>query len=159
VLGIGLVVFGSARTDGGRSTLLGNFLVLAGTLCWSLFTVLVKPYTNRISGPRITAVTMTAGAVPVFLFGVPAMARMSWASVAPSAWVAMVFSGLGGLVVAYLFWYRGVRVLGPTRTAMYSNLQPIFALLAAWIALHEVPTLLQGVGAGTIIAGVLLTRS
>jgi drug/metabolite transporter (DMT)-like permease len=42
---------------------------------------------------------------------------------------------------------------------MYSNLQPIFALLAAWIALHEVPTLLQGVGAGTIIAGVLLTRS
>ena len=31
-------------------------------------------------------------------------------------------------------------------------------LLVAWIALSEVPTLWQGIGAGTIIAGVILTR-
>ena len=33
------------------------------------------------------------------------------------------------LVIAYYFWYRGVRVIGPTRTAMYSNLQPLIAVL------------------------------
>ena len=71
----------------------------------------------------------------------------------------MIFSGLGGLVIAYLFWYRGVRVLGPTRTAMYSNLQPVFALAVAWLALHEIPTVGQGLGAAAIIAGVLLTRT
>jgi drug/metabolite transporter (DMT)-like permease len=157
--GIALVVLGTTRANGSRSTLLGNILVLAGTLCWSLYTVLLKPYTHRLSGPFITAVTMSAGAVPVFLFGLPAITRVRWESVPVSGWVAMVFSGLGGLVIAYLFWFRGVRVLGPTRTAMYSNLQPVFALTAAWIGLHEVPTLLQGIGAGAIIAGVLLTRS
>jgi drug/metabolite transporter (DMT)-like permease len=52
-----------------------------------------------------------------------------------------------------------VRVLGPTRTAIYSNLQPAIALAAAWVALGEVPTLLQGLGAATIIAGVILTRT
>jgi drug/metabolite transporter (DMT)-like permease len=72
---------------------------------------------------------------------------------------ALFFSGLGALVLAYLFWYRGVRVLGPTRTAMYSNLQPVIALLIAWPALSEVPTLIQGAGAVTIIAGVILTRT
>jgi drug/metabolite transporter (DMT)-like permease len=62
------------------------------------------------------------------------------------------------MVIAYFFWYYGVRVLGPTRTALYGNLQPLIALLAAWLTLHEVPTAWQAVGAATIISGVVLTR-
>jgi drug/metabolite transporter (DMT)-like permease len=73
-------------------------------------------------------------------------------------WGAIVFSGLGALVIAYLCWYRGVRVLGPTRTSMYGNLQPVVALIFAWALLHEVPTLMQGMGAASIITGLLLTR-
>ena len=57
-----------------------------------------------------------------------------------------------------MFWYYGVRVIGPTRTALYGNLQPLIALLAAWLSLGEVPTLWQGIGAATIVGGVLLTR-
>jgi len=75
------------------------------------------------------------------------------------AYGALAYSAIGALVIAYLFWYRGIRVLGPTRTAVYSNLQPIVALLAAWAFLGEIPTIFQGVGAVTIIAGVFLTRS
>jgi drug/metabolite transporter (DMT)-like permease len=52
-----------------------------------------------------------------------------------------------------------VQVLGPTRTAMYSNLQPVIALAAAWMWLGEIPTPWQALGAGTIIAGVVLTRT
>jgi drug/metabolite transporter (DMT)-like permease len=63
------------------------------------------------------------------------------------------------MVVAYLIWYRGVRVLGPTRTAMFGNLQPLFALVVAWLALGEALTLWQGVGAASIMSGLLLTRS
>jgi len=53
-----------------------------------------------------------------------------------------------------------VRVLGPTRTAIYSNLQPLVALAVAWMMLPaETPTVWQGAGAVTIIAGVVLTRA
>ena len=65
---------------------------------------------------------------------------------------------LGALVVAYLFWYRGVRTIGPTRTAMYSNLQPIFAVIVAWFMLGELPTVWQILGAISIMSGLLLTR-
>jgi drug/metabolite transporter (DMT)-like permease len=60
--------------------------------------------------------------------------------------------------IAYLFWYRGVRVIGSTRTAMFSNLQPIVALGASWPLLGEKPTLMQGVGAVAVLGGLLLTR-
>jgi drug/metabolite transporter (DMT)-like permease len=62
-------------------------------------------------------------------------------------------------VVAYLFWYRGVRILGPTRTAMFSNLQPIVALVVAYFVLAESPSAPQLGGAVAIMSGLLLSRS
>jgi drug/metabolite transporter (DMT)-like permease len=84
---------------------------------------------------------------------------VSWPSLGIGVWGALVYSGFGALAVAGLFWLRGVRVLGPTRTAMYVNLQPVMALLVAWAALGETPTPAQLGGTAAIIAGVLLTRS
>lgn len=163
--GIALVTFGRAdgRAGGGGaaggSALVGNLLMLAGTICWSLFTVLLQPYTHRMSLAMISAITMIGGAVPLLALSLPSIAATPWSRIGPLAWAAIAYSGALSLGVAYLFWYRGVRVLGPTRTAIYSNLQPVIALLVAWPLLHEVPTLWQGAGAATIIAGVLLTRS
>ncbi len=74
------------------------------------------------------------------------------------AWGAILYSGIGALVIAYIFWFYGVRKLGPTRTALYGNLQPLIALLVAWLTLGEMPTSWQGLGAATIVGGVLLTR-
>jgi drug/metabolite transporter (DMT)-like permease len=124
-----------------------------------LYTVLLKPYTERVPGVPLSALTMVGGAVPLVAVSMPYIATTPWASLPASGWGALLYSGLLALVVAYLFWYRGVRVLGPTRSAMYSNLQPVVALVVAWIALGEKPTLVQVVGAVAIMIGLLLTRT
>ncbi|OYV73668.1 MAG: hypothetical protein B7Z72_01985, partial [Gemmatimonadetes bacterium 21-71-4] len=111
-----------------------------------------------IDGVTLSAYTMIGGALLLGVVTAPAMVRTSWTSVHLGAWAAILYSGLGSLVIAYLFWYRGVRVIGPTRTAMYSNLQPLVALVVAWAMLGETPTLWQGVGAASIMSGLLLTR-
>jgi drug/metabolite transporter (DMT)-like permease len=157
--GIALVVFGAPAATAGQSTLLGNGLVLAGSLCWAVFTVLLKPHTDRIDGVQVSAVTMVGGAAFLLAVASSSIATADWSSVRPAGWGAIVYSGLAGLVVAYLFWYRGVRVLGPTRTAMYVNLQPVFALFIAWVALGERPGLSQLCGAAGVMAGLLLARS
>jgi drug/metabolite transporter (DMT)-like permease len=74
-------------------------------------------------------------------------------------WAAFAYSTVFALVIAYYFWYRGVRVIGPTRTAVFSNLQPVIAMLMAWAILHETPTAWQTVGAVSIMTGLLLTRA
>ena len=102
---------------------------------------------------------MVGGAVPLLIASTPALIATKWAAVSAGGWFALFYSSVISMVVAYLFWYRGLRVLGPTRTAVYSNLQPIVALLVAWAFLSETPTIFQGVGAATIIAGVFLTRT
>lgn len=159
LVGIGLVVFGDGGGDAGRSaSLLGDGLLLCASLCWALYSVLLKPYTERVDGVPLSAVTMAGGAIPLVFVSLPELLHMHWSDVGVAGWSAVAYSGLLALALAYLFWYRGVRVLGPTRAGMYSNLQPIFALGVAWATLHEAPRGPQIAGAVCIVAGLLLTR-
>jgi drug/metabolite transporter (DMT)-like permease len=159
IIGVAFVMFGNGSAGAAGSSLAGNLLIFCGCLCWALFTVLLQPYTHRVHPLRLSALTMVGGAAPFLLLALPAIRHTVWGDVRPSAFAAIVYSGLLALVVAYLLWYRGVRVLGPTRTAMYGNLQPVVALLVAWPLLGEVPTVWQGLGATGIAAGIVLTRS
>jgi len=159
VIGVALVIAGSATSSNGQTTLLGSLLVFLGVLSWTLYTILLQPYTKRIDVIQLSAVTLVGGAVPLLVVSMPALAATDWAGVGSGGWLAVFYSSVISMGVAYFFWYRGLRVLGPTRTAVYSNLQPIVALLVAWAFLGEIPTIFQGVGAVTIIAGVFLTRT
>ena len=156
--GIGLVVTGAAHAAGGHSTFAGNAFILGSVLCWSVYSVYLRPLTQRVDGLTLSAVTMTGGIVPMLIAAAPSLASTNWSTVPRAGWAAIAYSGLLALVVAYLFWYRGVRVLGPTRASMYSNLQPLVAMLAAWPLLGETPRALQLMGALCIIGGLLLTR-
>lgn len=159
VIGVGLVIAGSASPTNGQTRLLGSLLVFGGVLCWTVYTILLQPYTRRIDVIRLSAITMVGGAVPLLIASTPALIATSWSAVGRGGWFALFYSSVISMGVAYFFWYRGLRVLGPTRTAVYSNLQPIIALLVAWAFIGEIPTIFQGVGAVTIIAGVFLTRT
>lgn len=159
VVGVALVMIGSATASTGEPTLLGSVLVFFGVLCWSIYTIGLQPYTTRVDIIQLSAVTMVGGAVPLLIASTPALLGTNWSAVGIGGWLALFYSSVISMGVAYFFWYRGLRVLGPTRTAVYANLQPIVALLVAWPLLNEVPTVFQAVGAATIIAGVFLTRS
>ena len=156
IAGVGLVMASGDR--GGEDTLLGSVLVLLGCICWATFTVFLQPYTHRVNGLQLSALTMAGGAVPLLLVASPALASTQWGSADLATWGAVAYSGLAALVIAYLIWYRGVRILGPTRTAMYGNLQPVIALGFAWLTLGEVPTIAQAAGTIAIMGGIFLTR-
>ncbi|MDO8501274.1 MAG: DMT family transporter [Gemmatimonadaceae bacterium] len=157
--GVVLVVLGSARSGQGNSTLPGTLLVFGGTLCWTAFTVLLQPYARRMDAIHLSAFTMLGGSVPMIVLTTPALATTDWSHVGFAAWGAVFYASVISMGVAYLFWYRGLRILGPTRTAVYANLQPVIAIAVAWIFLSEAPTVWQGVGTGTIMTGLFLTRT
>lgn len=157
--GVALVVFGSARGDHSNATLFGTLLVFVGVFCWTAFTVMLQPLAIKTDPVHLSALTMTGGVLPLLIASPRALAATNWETMGPAVWASLFYASVISMVVAYLFWYRGLRVLGPTRTAVYSNLQPAIAIIVAWIFLHESPTLWQGVGTGTIMTGIFLTRT
>ena len=159
ITGVALVIAGSGSSSNGQTTMLGSVLVFLGVLAWTLYTILLQPFTERVDVIELSAVTLVGGAIPWLFTSLPALTTTDWAAVGTGGWLAVFYSSVISMGVAYFFWYRGLRVLGPTRTAVYSNLQPIVALLVAWAFLGEIPTIFQGIGTVTIIAGVWLTRT
>ncbi|MEY4007477.1 MAG: hypothetical protein RLZZ467_504 [Gemmatimonadota bacterium] len=158
IAGVGLVLGGSLRVDG-TSHLVGDLLILAAVCCWALYTSGLMPLAKRVESVQVAAWTLVGGVVPLTVLALPSLWATDWAAVSWLTWGSVVYAGVLAMVIAYLFWYRGVHEIGPTRTAMYSNLQPIVAVLVAWVALGEIPTVAQGLGAATVIGGLYLSRT
>jgi drug/metabolite transporter (DMT)-like permease len=156
MLGI-YVVVGHGASFGG-ATLRGDLLVLASVCCWSTYTIGAMRLINRHSPLFVTGVTMAIGGVPYVLLAWPQMAHTDWHAVSTWTWAALVWSGLFALNVAYLIWYIAVQRIGPSRTALYSNVVPIAALAVAAIWLGEPVTATKATGAAAILGGVFLTR-
>ena len=157
--GVAFVVASAGAVAADRSALIGAALIAGGSIMWALFSVLLTPYTQQTHPFYLSAITVTSGAIVLVAIALPGILRLEWGAVTAREWGAVAYSGIGAMVVAYLLFYRGVRVLGPTRTAMYGNLQPLIALLFAWVMLSERPTLWQGVGAAFVMGGLLLSRT
>ncbi|WP_396220298.1 DMT family transporter [Gemmatimonas sp.] len=159
LLGVACVVGSAQGFDGGRDVMFGAGLIAIGSITWAMFSVLLQPYTKTVHPLHLSAITMASGALVLVSIALPGLITLDWGAVSLTEWGTVTYAGIGALVVAYLLFYRGVRVLGATRTAMYGNLQPIVAISFAWLMLGEQPTVWQGLGAGLIMAGLLLSRT
>lgn len=159
LVGVVCVVASTHGLDAGADAMLGAALIACGSLLWALFSVLLQPLTVRAHPIHVSAITMASGALFLVIVAAPALSRLDATAVHPAEWGAVAYAGIGALVIAYLLFYRGVRVLGATRTAMYGNLQPLIAIAVAWIMLAERPTGWQAVGAACIMGGLLLSRT
>ncbi len=159
VSGIVLIVWGSSRgLSFGTDTVRGDLTMLAAACAWSAYTVLSSPYVRRYGTLPVTAWTMWVGTAGLLIVAAPALWAQEWAAISPAAWGALAFSGVFAIAVAYVLWYYGVRHLGSSRTAVYSNTVPVVALIVAWLALGEVPTLMQVAGTVLLLGGIGLAR-
>jgi len=156
VFGIYMVVGRAARLGG--ATLTGDVLTIGGLLCWGIYTVGVRGLLDRHSPLEVTGYSMAIGTVPYVLFGLGQMQTLDWQAVHAIAWAALVFSAFFALFVAYLIWYVAVQRIGNIRTAMYSNLTPVAALVIAVVWLDEHLTRMEIAGAVAILAGMAITR-
>ena len=150
-----LITGGPEQLGGAR---IGDFLVLGAAISWAAYTVLGRRLTKRRGALQMTAWTLWAGLPFVVLVGTPDLVRTDWSAVSLQAWIGVVYAGVFAIGLAYLLWYRGVRIIGQNRTAVYQNLVPVVALLSAWFWLAETPTLQQLAGAGVILTGVVIAR-
>jgi len=160
LLGVALVIVGGGGGLGlGASTVRGDLLMLVAALLWSGFTVWGRAPVERYGPLRSTAWSLWVATPAIVLSGLPALLATDLGDLSPGAWAGIVYAGVLAIALAYVLWYRGVQILGNNRTAVYSNLVPVTALVAAWLWIGETPTWPQLLGAAVILAGLSVSRS
>ncbi len=157
-LGLILLIGGGGGVSLDTQTILGDLLVLVAAMLWAAYTTGSKPLLARYSPLKLTTLSMMAGTVPLVFICIPQMRAQDWGSVGLGAWTGVFYSAVFSVVLAYLAWYTSVQRVGSARTAVYSNLTPVVAILVAWIALGEMLAPVQIAGALVVLAGVMITR-
>lgn len=158
-VGIAFVVLSGGEFALNDKSMLGDVLMLVATFLWALYSVLAAPLLRRYSSLSVTALSIICGTIPLVLLSLPAMLAQDWAAVSPAGWVGLLYSAILAIVVAYIIWNVGVKRLGGARTAIYNNLTPVIATLAAAIFLNEPLSAPKILGAAIIFVGLYLART
>ena len=146
------------RAELSSATLVGDLLVFCGMLCWSLYSVAAQPMLKRHSPLVVTGWAMMIGAVLYGLVALPALVATNWSRISALSWLLMTASSLLALALSYMIWYTAVQKIGSARTAVYSNLTPIVAMVVAAVWLGERIGGQQLLGAALILSGIAVTR-
>ena len=155
--GVALVIgSGPGTISFSSDTVLGDLLVMGAAVLWALFTVGARNMVRKYGALNLMVWTLWVGAPLLVLMAVPDLARLG--DPPALAWGAAFFSGALGIGLGQLLWYRGVRTLGNTRTAVYQNVVPVGAIAVAWAWLGEVPNGWQLLGAAVVVGGVAVVR-
>ena len=154
--GVYLLVGAGAAPTG--SSLTGDLLMLGGVLCWSVYVVGSRPLLGRYSALAVSGYSMTIGTALYVAISLPELRRLDWFAPSPAAWGALLYSAVFSLFLAYVVWYTSIQRIGNVRTATYSNLIPVVALVTAVAFLGDRPGAREIAGAAVILVGVALAR-
>ena len=154
----GIVVLTLPRLQGGLNVgLLASLAIVASALSYSVATVFAR---RHMSGyPPIVSSLGQVGtgwallAVASFVVERPLAHPVSATPLAVAG-----FLGAVGTALAYLIYYRLIRTVGATRTAMISFIIPLFGVFWGWLVLGEQLSWHAFAALGLIVIGLVLVN-
>lgn len=147
-----------ALHDISQSVGAGELLMFCAISGWAAYTIIGR---HALKGLSPIAATTYASLWGLLLlacgaaFQLPAFdsSQFTWEVIA-----SIVYLGAFGTVIGFIWYYEGVKAIGPARTAVFNNLVPVFGITLGAVLLGESILISMVVGGALVIAGVTLTN-
>ena len=136
----------------------GELFMLAAVGSFTAYTILGK---HALKGLSPIAATTYASLWGLLLLSMGAVNQLPMLDTTKLTWQvlsAIVFLGIFGTVIGFVWYYEGVKTIGPARTAVFNNLVPVFGVSLSALLLNESILISMIVGGVLTIAGVSLTN-
>lgn len=140
-----------------QSSLLGNLLVLTGTLFAVVYVLLSKKHIERSSPLQLTSSQQFVGLiVTVLCFGLLStlspVYEINAVGIPLSFWLLAIASGIMQYALAFLFYLIALQTIPVSQAAFYVALIPVFGVISAVLMLGEQPSLAQWIGGFLVVA-------
>ncbi|MEE9570300.1 MAG: DMT family transporter, partial [Gammaproteobacteria bacterium] len=145
--------------DGSGASVLGDVIILAGTIVCALGYVtgaklspVIGTWATTFWGLAIAAVLTT----PVVAL---LATRTDWAAVTSTGWLSMAYLAFLGSIMAYAAWFWALGQGGITRMSSWQLGQPVVTFVFAAILLGEAITLPLLAAGAIVLAGTALAQT
>jgi drug/metabolite transporter (DMT)-like permease len=149
-----IILGGDFSTLIGLEFISGDLVICAAVIVWSLYSVLLRkrPSVHPFS---FLAATFVVGIVAIAPFYMAEIASGRLIESRPESWLAISYVCLFPSLIAYLFFNRGVELLGSATAGLYLNIMPVIGAMLAVVFLSEPFRWFHFLGMGLIGAGIV----
>ncbi len=137
----------------------GELLIFGCVVSWVIYSILGKKAMHNLSPIASVCYSSISGTVLLFF---PACYKGVFIHFQEYLWVdwaSLFYLGFFGTVLGFLWYYEGIKAIGPLKAGIFINFVPISAIVLSVLILNEPvnPSLI--IGAVLVIAGVYLTNT
>lgn len=140
----------------GQETLKGDMLITINSILWSLFTILGKELVDKYEPFVVMAYITIYGTLTLLPFTITPDFLKSFTTINIATWGAVMYLAVFCSVYGFYMWYRGIKIIGASRTAMFNYLNPLIAVIVGIIFLKEPIGINTFLGGIAIFAGVYI---
>lgn len=136
----------------------GEALIFGCVLSWVAFSLIGKKVLSGLT-PLVSILYAAAlGALALLYPALHEGMADHFAATSTRAWLAIVYLGFFGTALGFVWYYQGIKAIGPTRAGLFINFVPISAVVLAFAILGESITPSLFIGTLLVICGVTLTN-
>ena len=136
----------------------GRLDIVMCVFSWVAYSLIGKRVLDGLSPLVSVTYASTAGmlmlAWPVWTNGTAS----HWLGYGVLDWSSLFYLGLGGTVIGFVWYYRGIQRIGAMRASVFINFVPVSAILLGHLLLGEAIGWPLALGAMLVITGVYLTN-
>ncbi|MBW1893483.1 MAG: EamA family transporter [Deltaproteobacteria bacterium] len=137
----------------------GEFYIFGCVLSWTTFSLIGKSVITDISPLVSITYASVAGMVGLLVPAITEGLIQDLAIYSYTDWLSILYLGIFGTSIGFVWYYEGIKKLGPATASQFINLVPVNAVILAFFILDEPLTKSLLVGALCVITGVCLMNT
>jgi len=135
----------------------GDLWLLIAMLSWAIYSTMLRTYKIRLKNITFISIIVSIGLIfllPQFIFEYKnhQIIQFNLPVILIASYVVL-FAGLG----AYIFWNKGVSIIGPNKAGIFLHLMPVFSSFMAIFILNEKLMSFHIIGTTVIAVGIYLS--
>lgn len=154
VIGVVVINYGEINLSG-RDSLLGSLLILLSVLCEVSMSVIKKYRGNSIHPLTNTVILYTISLICFLPSFLGSIGEVALDSLKPSYLIALLYYGIFGSALAYIFWSSGVVKVSGFVVSQAFTMIPLTAVILAPMILKESFSTLHIIGGAFVLVGCI----
>jgi drug/metabolite transporter (DMT)-like permease len=157
LIGVWIVVTrGQPLAAAGEALGAGEWMMFGAICAWAAYTLIGRSVLAGLTPLAATTWAALFGTAMLLVVAAPDLGQVERSAITPGVLAAVAYLGLLGTGLAFVWYYRALQVLGPSRTVIFNNLVPVFGAGFGVGLLGEPLTASMLLGGAIALTGVMM---